>query len=289
MEEQRQGRWRKVRVYLDSYIAVSFWMHLLCLSLTGVILQNKSNRIKKRRLVLAALYCAGLDTAGMVAAVRWEIDGSFAYNLFMAALGLLIGAGIAYGKRRILSGITVLFGVTALLGGILQILPVKNIGLVCLVGTILLPILTGGITGLFRAKQTQNFMYEVRLYREGKEKILSAFMDTGNRLRLPGSRMPVVLVDRTYLTEWINEAETAMPQKLIFLPYKGVGGKGLLHGVRLHCRIQTENGTVCFGEVAAVAAEHSLFQGCEYQMILQPEVLTMECVENTQKGEKYVI
>ncbi len=262
---------------------------MLCLSLTGVILQSRCKRLKRHRLILAALCCAGLDTGSTVIAVVWGVTGSLFYSRIIAVTGLLFAARLAYGKQRVLSGGLLLFGVTALFAGLLQLLPVKNIGLFCLAGTLLLPVLTGTITRLFRTKQTQSFLYETRLYQAGKEKVLSAFLDTGNRLRLPGSRIPVVLVDGTYLTEWINEAEETAPQKLVLLPYKGVGGKGLLHGVRLHCKLLTENGTVCSGEVAAVAAEHSLFQGCEYQMILQPEVLTMECVKSAQEGEKYVI
>ena len=80
-----------------------------------------------------------------------------------------------------------------------------------------------------------------------------------------------------------------MPHRLVILPYKGVGGKGFLYGVRLHCMVTTENGGRVSGEVAAVAAEHSLFHGCEYQMILQPEVLALEGVSDTREGEQNVI
>lgn len=289
MEEQRQGRWRKVRIYLDSYIAASFWMHLLCLGLTGMILQSRTGKLKKRKLVLAAICVACLDTVSLV--LFWEIgDGeSVLLNLITAGMGLLLGAWIAYGRQRLIKGSVLLLGVTALLAGFLQILPVKNTGLLCLVGALLLPVLTGGISRLFRVKQTQRFLYEAKLCQGAEEKSLPAFLDTGNRLRLPGSRLPVVLVDRSYLTEWIKTAERTMPQRLVVLPYKGVGGKGFLYGVRLQCSLMLENGQQVSGEVAAVAAEHSLFQGCEYRMILQPEVLAMERVAATQEGEKYVV
>ena len=118
---------------------------------------------------------------------------------------------------------------------------------------------------------------------------MTAFMDTGNRLRLFGRNLPVVLVDEVYLNDWITVAEKTMPQKVVVLPYKGVGGKGLLRGIRLHLQLINDEGDVINGEVAAVAAEHRLFQGCEYQMILQPEVLTMTSVTNTQEGVHNVI
>lgn len=289
MEEQRQGRWRKVRIYLDSYIAASFWLHLLCLCLAGTILQNRNCKLKKGRVILAAFCVACLDTGSMVLFFGRGDGESVLLNLITASMGLLLGVRIAFGRQKVIKGSVLLFAVTALLAGFLQILPVKNTGLLCLAGTLLFPVLTGGVSQLFRVKQTQRFLYEARLYQGTEEKSLPAFLDTGNRLRLPGSRMPVVLVDRSYLTEWIKTAERTMPQKLVFLPYKGVGGKGILYGVRLRCTLTLENGQQVSGEVAAVAAEHNLFQGCEYRMILQPEVLSMECVAATQEGEKHVI
>ena len=99
--------------------------------------------------------------------------------------------------------------------------------------------------------------------------------------------MPVVVVDEKYLTDWIKEAECFMPQKLVVLPYKGVGGTGLLQGVRVQCTLLSETGERTEREVAAVAAGHKLFQGCAYQMILQPEVI--QCVKNTQEGAEHVV
>lgn len=289
MEEQRQGRWSKVRIYLDSYIAASFWLHLLCLYLTGTILRNRNGKIRKKRLVIAALCCTGLDTVTAVVFVG-GVERNVTVLVFgIALLGLMSGALIAFGKSGFLFHGLLLFAVTALLAGFFQVVPIRNVGLFCLVGTLLIPLLVSGIKALFRVKQTQKWIYEARIYQNGEERCLSAFMDTGNRLRLYGSQIPVVLVDKTYLTEWIKTAESLMPQKLVFLPYKGVGGKGILYGVRLRCVLALENGRLISGEVAAVAAEHSLFHGCEYQMILQPEVLAMECVADTQEGEKNVI
>ena len=70
---------------------------------------------------------------------------------------------------------------------------------------------------------------------------------------------------------------------------KGVGGKGLLKGIRLRLELTVSEEKIINGEVAAVAAEHRLFGKCNYQMILQPEVLTMTCVINTREGVQNVI
>ena len=239
-------------------------------------------------MVTSALICALADAAVVVLLGR--VGSAFCgIFLLVAALEFVIASRIAFGKQEVMLNSLLLFAVTALFYGLFQILPIQNVGLCCLLGTVLLPLINGLITAVFRSKQIQKELYEVTLYFKKTNQSLWAFMDTGNRLHLYGSRIPVVLVDENYLTEWMKDAKESMPQKLVFLPYKGVGGRGLLHGIRLQCEVVSENGQCIRGEVAAVAAEHKLFTGCRYQVILQPEVLLLDCVNGAQEGEKYVI
>lgn len=276
--------WNTVKIYLDSYIVTVFWLHLLCLYLVGTIGKKRFEKRKTKRILGAAFFCAVTDAVAVVLLYgRGKVFGLWVFLFVLTEF--FVGSRIAFGKQGVLQNGALLFVTTALLAGVFQIMPIKNVGLFCLFGTLLIPLLNAGIATLFRVKQIQNELYEAKLYRNEAEQCLSAFMDTGNRLRLYGSRIPVVLVDEIYLSEWLKEAQVYTPQKLVFLPYKGVGGKGLLHGIRLRCEIFLENGQRINGEVAAVAAEHKLFHGCRYQMILQPEVLSMVCVRNAQEGE----
>lgn len=247
--------------------------------------------MRKRRLAVSALLCAIADVLAVVFGYRVAKQVPF-LSLGVALLEIPIGAWGAFGKKYLLQNSVLLLVVTVLLSGFFSLLPIKNVGLFCLVGSLLLPLLQAGVTALLRAKQTERAIYRVALLRGEEEEPLSALMDTGNRLRLYGSRVPVVLVDETYLAERVKEAEEKTPQKLVMLPYKGVGGTGLLRGVRLQCRLYLENGDRIGGEVAAVAAEHRLFAGCAYQMILQPEVLglpAVTCGKEIQEGDRHVI
>ena len=282
----REVEW--VKIYLDSYIATGFWLHLLCLYLCSVVREKRNGKIKVKKIAMAALVCTGVDTVTMFLAVGMT-EYSPVFFIFISVTGLFLGGWIAYGRRKLIQNTLLLFSVTALFAGFFQLIPIKNAGLFCFIGILCLPMCISGVNGIFRTKQTQMSIYKAMLYQNEKEASLSAFMDTGNRLRLYGSSIPVVLVDEIYLAEWIKEAERVMPQKLVFLPYKGVGGKGILHGVRLRIALFLENGQMLSGEVAAMATEHRLFHGCVYQMILQPEVLSMVCVTNAQEGEKNVV
>ena len=287
----RQGKTKEVEhfiLYLDSYMVAAVWMYFLCLYLGGTIGSRKQRKLKTGRLVMAALLCSTLDVVAICLLCfgsKWFLG----LTVGIAILEIPFAAGIAYGKDFLMKKSLLLFVITALFSGLFQIVPIKNVGLFCVVGTLLLPVLLHGISQLFRGKQTESMLYEANVTFHGKERRLTALMDTGNRLRMFGSTTPVVLVDKTYLTEWIKEAEVFSPQKLVYIPYKGVGGKGILQGVRVQCRITEEKKTAIEGEVAAVAAEHKLFHGCGYQMILQPEVLSLVCVRNTQEGAQNVI
>lgn len=239
-------------------------------------------------MVTSALICALADAAAVV--LLGSVGSAFGIMfLLIAILEFGIASRIAFGKQDVMLNALLLFLVTALFSGLFQVLPIQNVGLCCLLGTVSLPIINSVIRVVFRSKQIQKELYEVKFYFKKTNQSLPAFMDTGNRLHLYGSQVPVVLVNEHYLTGWIKEARESMSQKLVFLPYKGVGGRGLLHGIRLQCEVFLENGQCIRGEVAAVAAEHKLFTGCRYQVILQPEVLSMGCVNGAQEGEKNVI
>ncbi|MCH5272207.1 MAG: sigma-E processing peptidase SpoIIGA [Lachnospiraceae bacterium] len=302
--KDKQRRWNAVKLYLDSYIAACFWLHLLCLMLAGAIGRSRYKKVRKRRIAAVSALCTLLDAG-------WLVLFGFRFTGIMTAAALVelvLAAWLAFGKTRVVQNSIVLFFVTVVLSGIFQILPFQNVGLFCCVGSLLLPLLETGFYALTAARQTRETLFSAALCRNGKERELSALMDTGNRLRLYGSSLPVVVVEEKYIVDWMKEAEQTEPQKLVFLPYKGVGGTGLLRGVRLECTLRCKTGETIGGEVAAVAAKQALFAGCEYQMLLQPEVLrlpvkkekrwennqrqegkTMVCVKDTQEGEKNVV
>lgn len=280
-----------VVIYLDSFMAASFWIHLLSLWLTGYVVGAEYIEKKKRR-VAGALFGTGVDVVVLVLLFE-KITGFTPGYMGIGFVQLLLSAWISFGRRKLLQNTMVLLVITVLFSGVFQMIPGGNAGLYCLVGCFVFPLVKKGAESFFRAKQTNCALYEVCLIYQGEEQKFTALMDTGNRLRLPGSRIPVVLAEEDCLSKWMENAKEHSPEKLVFVPYKGVGGKGLLYGIRVRYRICPETGNhvkasqteICHaetrpteirsaeGEVAVVAAEHRLFEGCEYRMILQPEVL----------------
>lgn len=272
--------------------------------LTGAIGKNRYKKVKKCRIAAASALCTLID-AVLLVLFGYRFTG---IRTGAAPAELLLAAWTAFGKKCVVQNGIILFFVTAALSAVFRILPFQNVGLFCCVGSLVLPLLKAGFCSLAAARQTREVIVPAALCRNGKEQKLSAFMDTGNRLHLYGSSLPVVVVEEKYIIDWIKEAGQEEPQKLVFMPYKGVGGTGLLHGVRVYFRMWRGSAGVIGGEVAAVAAGDELFSGCEYQMLLQPEVLklpaerenrredgqrqkgkTVVCVKDTQEGEKNVV
>lgn len=272
--DRTKGRCKAVKIYLDSYIAAGFWMHFLCLELVAVIRYRRNKKIYGKRMFAGALTGAVADAIFLIGLYRILVKG-VGITLLFVFIELVIVVLIAFGRRKIIGNTLLLIGTTMFLSGFASAFPVRNAGLICMAGSILIPLVNAGVKELFHNKQTEESLRQSEISNGREQRRLTALMDTGNRLRLYGTGIPVVLVDEKYVKEWVEEARIMTPQKYVILSYKGVGGRGLLQGVRVQCKIFGDNQKVLSGEVAAVAAEHRLFLGCEYQMLLQPEVLEL--------------
>ncbi len=272
--DRTQGRCKAVKIYLDSYIAAGFWMHFLCLELVAVIQYRRNRKAYGKRMLAGALMGAVADAVILIGLYRIFVN-SMGIALLFVLTELVLVVLIAFGRRKLIGNTLLLMGATMFLSGFASAFPVQNIGLFCMAGSILLPLVNAGVKELFHNKQTEVSLRQSEISNGREQRRLTALMDTGNRLRLYGTGIPVVLVDEEYVKEWVEEAKITAPQKYVVLPYKGVGGRGLLQGVRVQCKIFGDDQKVLSGEVAAVAAEHRLFSGCEYQMLLQPEVLEL--------------
>lgn len=197
---------------------------------------------------------------------------------------MILAVWLAFGKKRILWNTTRLVLITAFLAGVLSLFPEKSTIFLCFFA-----VLTT-IVGSFLMKkfifehQTNASIYAVSLCFLSKTRVLYGFLDSGNRLRLPGSSLPVLVADEKLFREWLALAHTFCPQKLCVLPFHGVGGKGLLKGIKMGARMENQQE---YTEVAVVMAEHSLFRKKEYQMLLQTELLSQQ--KKCMEGEHHVI
>ena len=258
---------RQVKLYLDSFLIAEFWLHVLCLKLCELVVSANEVKCRRIRIFLAAVSGALSDLFGPL-----FLTELYPARIVLAAADLVIASVIAFGKYRVIRTAGILFLATALLGGVFSTFRIRNTGLFCLGGCVLLAFGKGIAEHAKRRTTEQGFRYMVKLWFAGEERSFSAFLDTGNRLKLHGSDAPVMVAGKRCIEDWVKKAELFLPQKYICLPFCGVGGKGLLFGVRAECRITKEDGRVVYeGKTAVVNADLKQFAEKGFDLLLQPE------------------
>ena len=129
--------------------------------------------------------------------------------------------------------------------------------------------LSAGLRMLWNRKKRKNCLYQVTLFYRGREKKVTALLDTGNRLFEPVSRRPVHVV--TY--EAVKEICVSVPA-VTYIPFGSVGReRGILPGIELDSmEVSQENRE-------STRIEHPLIGVCrqplcgnrEYEMLLNGE------------------
>ncbi|MDD3224026.1 MAG: sigma-E processing peptidase SpoIIGA [Clostridium sp.] len=77
-------------------------------------------------------------------------------------------------------------------------------------------------------KKINNYIYDVYITVNSREKKIKAFLDTGNELKEPATNLPVMIVERGVLKDVNIENE-----KIFYIPFKGVNGlNGVLKGFK---------------------------------------------------------
>lgn len=258
---------RLVRLYLDSFFVSNFWFHFLCLCLLRLFLSERKKH-QRKRIVAAAFVCSMADIIGIF---LLHSDASEARLLFSAG-ELVWAVYFSFGKKRICRNTIGLLMMTMLLGGCFSLFKVRNTGLFCFFGGVLFLFVEMYVQKLWKKNTERGYLYETRLSFEGESREYTAYLDTGNRLKLYGSSLPVIVAREEQIEDWVIKSKLLCPQKYICLPFHGVGGKGLLYGVRVDCEITKEQGgCVYHGMAAVVGTQTRLFFGREYELLLQPE------------------
>lgn len=259
----------QVKLYLDSFFLSGFWLHFL--SLCIVRLLSYRNRQKKTvHIAGVAALCTLLDLCGILFIGNYRI---FVRYLF-AAGEILLAVLLAFGQEGLLPNGVSLFFVTVLFGGFFSLFARRNTGLFCLGAFLLFFVTRRLLSGIRQRKLEQGYTYEVSMRFMEEQRDGTAFLDTGNRLRLFGSSLPVIVARKGCLGDWIEKARDCCPQNYLCLPFHSVGGNGLFYGVKVECRVVSESGGLVFsGRAAVVGTDDKLFLGRKYDLLLQPEFL----------------
>lgn len=289
-------------VYIDVLFLVNFFMDFVVLSVTGALLKIRTKI--RRRALGAALGATCYCTMLYLPREGREIAGRALMLLSAGIMGILV---FSIRRARILCRFLVIFyastfflggAVTALyhytrLGYYLRKAVKGDLYAQLLAGLMALIVLSACMFGKIAAaaiserRRERELYYEVELSLGKRRKRATALLDTGNHLREPVSRKPVILMDIAFAGELLDEGtgravsefyrtglvgETG--ERIRLVPYHSVGkSHGLLIAVFLESlTIQMEQKAVVLKEVCAALTEEPVSARGEYQVLLNAEL-----------------
>ena len=219
-----------MKLYLDLVFFLNFAFDFLLLMSVSLLLRRN---IKIKKILLGALIGALSVFLLFMKINSFEL---FIYKLVISILMVLVTfkfKNIKYTFKNIFY----LYITSIVLGGFLYLLNIefsyKQVGLVFYhnglsINFIILLIISPLILYVY-VKQALNLKnnysnyYKVDIYlRDGTIKKVNAFLDTGNKLKDPYKRRPIILVDKNALKFSYESNST------LLVPYDGINSHGLL-------------------------------------------------------------
>ena len=260
-------------IYVDVLFVINFFITYLLLLLTSKL--NKQG-IKQRR-ALAASAVGGVYALVILLDIR-DVFLSLAGKLTASLIIVLVAfgfAGIAGFLRNIavfyFSNLLVLGAVAAvcftlnpkgvkLSGGIVYF-DISAAAL--LLSALFAYIISVVIIRLYNRIIAKREIFVITVYKNGREYRLSAFLDSGNRLREPFSDLPVIIADKSRID---------LPAERV-IPCSTVSGRGVLPAFRPD-RIVISNGKNSLTTDRVFVALSDLGTG-EFSAILNPEIINV--------------
>ncbi len=291
-------------VYIDVLFLVNFFMDFIVLTATGALLKIRTGLV--RRALGAALgalcYCTTLF-------LPWEngLPERFGIMLTAAcAMGIIVFSirGVKklcrflllfYASAFFLGGAVTTIYYHTRLGYYLRKAAKGDLYAQMLAGILALIVLASCVFGkvaaasLRQRKKERELYYEILLSHNGKKKKASALLDTGNHLKEPVSRKPVILMDMACAQELLDKStEDAVREfyktgtlreageGIRMIPYHSVGkSHGLLAAIFLaQVQVKIEDETMVFSNVCTAITEEPVSATEEYQVILNIELLS---------------
>ena len=272
-KDNQRGGEHTVKLYVDIYFLFNFWLDFSVLFLTAQF-EKEEGKYRRKGFSLKK---------GCLAAIVGALFGLFppvfGWNLLVRILSYIVGMismlFLAFGTNQMFQRIPVFLGNSALLGGILLSFPFRKHAIVIAGMTWMAVLCIKHFLGrLFYIQHINQHLCEVLLEFEGIEKEAIGLWDTGNRLKDPYSKKPVIVVAEQLLKEYLDVAKKIAPQHYVLIPYTSVGGTGMLEGVRLtKAVVRTTEQKLIHTDVVAACGRKDLFLQKPYQIILHTELI----------------
>ncbi len=261
-------------LYIDRLMLLNFTMNFLTLSLMKQFLGRTATRF--RMVIGAAVGAAGVIGVLFIPKLPYlckTVIGFAAVSVLMVWLMYPKGTFRFYVKA-----LTSLYTFSFLLGGALLFFRkfIKPDGEHLMLSVLLPAVFCYFFLGFFlkKRREVQNEC-EVLLFFEGKQVKITAFVDSGNRLREPVSGKPVSVIEEKVLEK---EGIVMREEKCRAIPYHSVGKQhGILMGYEIPKMIvYRQHAKQNWNRVIIAVSKDSLFSDGKYQMLLSPAFLEKE-------------
>lgn len=272
-------------LYVDVLFFNNFTMDLILL-----LTLRKIMKLKKRRG--GCLFASALGACYAVAVTIYPF--SFALlqavaTYFLVSSAMLMIAFQVKGRKELVKALAGLYMSAALMNGLLDLLRLDG-GLAWYVEQIIfgsgwrkIPFFVYVIAacGCFfmavflwetvrMTEHDNSHLYTVVIFYQGKNKSVTALLDTGNRLTEPYSHQPVSLVEKRSCEELFQTVES-----VLYIPFSSVGRReGVLPAVRAD-RMEIESGEkrVTVERPFIAISEENLSPNGTYQMLLNEKIM----------------
>ncbi len=270
-------------VYSEFLFLENFVAGLLILALTGKLCGRTCRRL---RMVLAGTMC-GAYAFVLLVPMAWILAaaGKLIFSLLVVLVAFGFGSKTLYWKT-----VAVFYIVSFLMGGItialmyfMKVPGLAGNGSVYLHGASWLSIGTGilatwvlgsWLAAFVRGKlQKDKVFTDIQVEIAEKNWEMRAFVDTGNFLREPISGHPAAILSPSCGQKILDEMKDSIACRTCVIPYRSVGQRGMLSGVRPD-RIIVEGKPIEKIVLAISKEDFSRWKGEErYDVLLQQQVL----------------
>ena len=212
-----------MKIYLDLVLIINFLIDFILLFGTSKLLKKTTSL---KRLILGSII-------GSLSLIFIFIDlntiGLLIYKIIISILIILI----TFGQKDFKKNITYFYILSIILGGTLYLLDItftyKSTGLVFIKNAyflnFILIIIASPIIITLYIKEYKNYKltitnkYKVQIEINNEKYILEAILDTGNNLKDPYKKRPIILIDTQ-----VNYAR----KRPIYVPYKALNTEGVI-------------------------------------------------------------
>lgn len=255
-----------MKIYADILVLENCIVNFFLLTLTMKCIKHKCKTYK----LLIASFTGGIYTL-ILFFPKVSILASFPFEIAVAFMMIRF----VYGKSNILNLVKVLFiflMLTFTLSGICFLFSVKTneyfLGTSFKIEKYSVKYIMLGVMSLYAAYNRiidyaneklfiKNFNFKVEFEIENKQYRFNGFLDTGNGLSEPITRLPCILVEESYIKGIKFEEKNTYK-----IPYNSIGYCGDLRGIRVN-NIKVKNKKYLYEEIDAII--------CPCKQALSPE------------------